>query len=310
MRERLRLLTRQKRSWSPGLVLGLIWRAVCNVSNQWSIREILKLPEYAELARIDLRFRFRYLARDYLSKRFTVAERACCFSHHYEWLHNHLSSAFLSKILHEAVPLVEVRDCGNSYTIACSSSRPIDTEGDLSLNLEVNGETVFILSFNIVPGRVVRSPAADVLLITRMQGVKGCYPQISLATRTMRCVAPPALLVAALEGLGDALGIRTLACISGTDQNSYCSKSAAYFGAAYDAFFIARGVNKNEANIFVSPIPMNEKPLALIKKGHKLRAKRRHAFKRMVAEAARQAFYEYCHGRNEAPMPVRFDPVA
>jgi hypothetical protein len=82
---------------------------------------------------------------------------------------------------------------------------------------------------------------------------------------------------------------------------------AASFRAAYDAFFIARGVTKNEANFFLSPIPIAEKPLALIKRGHKLRAKRRRAVKRLIAEAARQSLFTGCHGNDLTLLQVRMD---
>ena len=302
-------LIRQRKTWSPMLLPGVLWRSVSNIARHRQILEVLKYPEYAYLARSDPRFAFKYLTHGYLVKGFTVAERATCFTHHYRWLHDNLPSEFLKQILQRAVPIVEIREGDQRFGIAFGFSRTHDKEGELSLNLEVNGETVFILSFNIVPGNVVKSSAADVLLITRMQGSKGCFRQISMATRAMRYVAPPALLMAALQGLGDALGIRTVACISGKDQNSYCPERAALFRAAYDAFFIARGMTKNEANFFLSPIPMSEKPLGQIKRGHKLRAKRRREFKRLMVDASRLSLLEKCHGHDWTPLQVRMDRI-
>lgn len=300
---------RQKKSWSPRLLLSLLWRAVWSLRSRHVLRAIVTFPEYRELLRTDPRFRFRYLARNYLSRRLTVTERTFCFSHHYKWLHDHLSSALLSKVLYGSVPLIKIAGSGRSYTIRCGTSRPIDTEGELSLSMEADGETIFILSFSIIPGRVVRSDSTDALLITRMQGTKGCFNEISLATKAMRYVAPPALLVAVLEGFGIAFGIRTLACVSGTDQTSYCWKRAAVFKAAYDAFFIDRGVAKNNAHLFVSMIPMNMKPLSAIKRGHKLRAKRRRELKRLIAEATQQSLRDQGGDNGHNPVQIRLDRI-
>ena len=286
-----------------------ILTSVLNIGSYGEVNRVLSIPEYADLARADSRFAFKYLTHGYLARRFTVAERAACFTHNYIWLHDNLPRPLLLSILCRLIPLVEIREDGLRVCISFGLSGAHDKEGDLSLNLEVGGETVFILSFAIVPDTVVRSQAQDILLITRMQGKKGCLRQIRLATKVMRYVAPPALLVAALQGLGGALGIKAVACISGTDQISYCSERAALFRDAYDAFFIARGVAKNEAGFFLSPIPMMEKPLALIKPGHRLRAKSRRAFKRLIAEAARRSLLEKCAGNDWTPLQVRMDRV-
>jgi uncharacterized protein VirK/YbjX len=299
----LSVLARQRKTWSPILLTGVLWRAVCNVPKHRQVLDILKYPEFAELARLDPRFPFKYLTHDYLSRGLTVAERVSCFTNHYRWMRDNLPNVVLAQILHRTIPLIEIWQGLQRMCITFGLTTPTDKEGELSLNLQADGETVFALSFTIVPGEVVKSQAADVLLITRIQGTK-----IASAIKAFREVRPTDMLIAALQGLGEAFGIRAFACISATDQSSYCSNLAATFRSRYDDFFLGRGIIKNEANFFVSPIPMCEKPLALIKQGHKLRAKRRHALKRMIAEAARQALYEFRHGHDVAPMQVRFDP--
>lgn len=107
----------------------------------------------------------QYLTRDYLSRGLTVAERASCFVHHYSRLQAKLPESFLRQMLHRDITFVEIREGDRSFGITMGLSRPHDKEGEFSLNLLVGGEMVFVLSFTIVPGRVVRSKTADVLLI-------------------------------------------------------------------------------------------------------------------------------------------------
>jgi len=161
-------------------------------------------------------------------------------------------------------------------------SRPSYKEGELSLRLRVNGEIVFILSFTIVPGWVVKSQAAEILLISRLQGVKGAYPQISLATRTLHDVAPCALLFSALKGVADAFGISEIAAVSADRQSYYREDSAAAFQEAYDGFFAELGIPKSATGFFNIPVPLDAKPLSLIKHGHKLRTKAKRAFKQQI----------------------------
>jgi uncharacterized protein VirK/YbjX len=306
----LSILLRQKKTWSPALLAGVVGRAVGNIARHYKIVEILKLPEYAELAHADPRFAFKYLTHGYLARQLSVAERASCFVHHYQSLHDLLPRPFLRQILRRDVTLVEIRDVGTCFAISLGFSRTHDKEGELSLNLAVDGQTVFILSFTIVPGKVVRSQAEDVLLITRIQGTKGCYRQISQATKALHDVAPTALLVAALQGAGEALGIGVLGSISGADQNSYCDECAASFKAAYDDFFTEHGVQKNEANFFLAPIPLIEKPLALVKQGHKLRTREKREFKREIANAVCRLLEESCRGNSRPLYPVRLLPAS
>lgn len=68
----------------------------------------------------------------------------------------------------------------------------------------------------------------DDLLITRIQGVRGKASQISLIYRTMYGAGPPALLLNAVQGIGEALGIDALACVSGLEQSAHSKDSALF----------------------------------------------------------------------------------
>jgi hypothetical protein len=165
----------------------------------------------------------------------------------------------------------------------------------MSLNLLVNGEIVFILAFTIVPGWVVKSKASEVLLISRIQGVRGRYDEISLATKSLWGIAPSPLLLAAMQGFGRALGIEEFASVSSTTHRySFEEEYAAHVESNYDGFFEALGVPKTPYGYFSSPIPLEDKPLALIKRGHKIRTKQKRAFKEEVQNAFASFFEKHC----------------
>lgn len=281
-------LVRQKKTWSPALLPGVLGRALISIGWHRRIAKLLRDPACAQLARTNARFAFKYLTHSYLSRSFTVSERAACFEHHYSYLLTNLPTPLLHKVLHSTIALTEVQSEENRIRVTLGVSRTHDKEGELSLNLEVDGATVFVLSFTIVPGRIVGCEAENVLLISRMQGMKGCYRQIALATQAARNVAPSGLLLSVLQGFGAALQIDTLAGLCAVNQNSYGEDCAAQMNDAYDAFFTRLGMPMNEADFFTSAIPLQEKPLSLIKQGHKLRTREKRAFKREVAEHVQQ----------------------
>ena len=108
-------------------------------------------------------------------------------------------------------------------------------------------------------------------------------------------VAPGALLLAALQGFGKALGIEEFASVSSTTHRySVEEQFAPHVESNYDGFFEALGVPRTPYGYFSSPIPMEDKPLAQIKKGHKIRTKEKRAFKEDVQNAVAGFFEKHC----------------
>ena len=263
--------------------MSVLWNGVTHIgTHREVIRLIVKYPELTEIALNSSGFAAKYLTPDYLVRGLTVAERASCFLHHYKKLHSILSADLFSRILREDIPIYEIREGINRFTVTVGLSRPYDEEGELSLLLQMNNEIIFVLAFTIVPGGVVRSPAAETLLITRLQGVKGASSKISDATRAMQDVAPRAMLFAALQGIAATFGIAEISAIPGVRQTSYLRQCAASFKEAYDDFFVELGMSSRDAGFYYASLPHQAKPLASIKHGHKLRTKKKRAFKQQV----------------------------
>jgi len=280
--EPLSILACNKESWSIALLPGVLIRALANLGTLYQVFDILKLEPYAQAARANPRFAFKYLTHDYLVQGFSVSERAACFAHHYRRVHATLSAFFLQQILQSDVIIHNFPEASSRFSLSIGYSRAYDKEGELSLNLLVDGDIVFVLSFTIVPGWVVKSQAAEALLITRIQGMKGCFKQVHLATTTMHDVAPAAVLLAALQGFASAFGISELAAVCAIRQSSYSKELSATFKTAYDDFFVELGLPKNKSGFFVTRIPIKDKPLSNIKQGHKLRTRDKREFKLQI----------------------------
>lgn len=277
-------LARERKTWSPRLLPGVLWRAATNLGTIQKVRQLLKLGPFAGVALYNPRFGLKYLAHDYLARSFDVSTRASCFLHHHKRVHAALPDQFLRDILCGEVPVYAVSELGLSFVVTIGSSQPsdCDKEGELSIRLSVENEVVYVISFTIVPGWVVNSPAEEVILISRIQGLPGSYPKIRLATKTFHEVAPGAMLLAVLQGLAIALGVGQIAGVSARNQPSYCDEMRESFESAYDKFYGELGIGSNGAGFFLASIPIAEKPLSCIKRGHKLRTKEKRSFKKEI----------------------------
>jgi uncharacterized protein VirK/YbjX len=269
------------------------WRALVHLrSTHGVLRLIATVPPYSELLQSNPRFAFKFLTDDYLARGFSIPESAACFLHHYRRLRQILPNSLLHDILGEEVTILQFSECDDRIALTLGLSRPYDHEGELTLRLRVDGEIVFVLAFTLVPGRVVGSELAEAFLITRLQGIRGCYSKIARATRAMREVAPGRLLLHALQGVAEAFGIGAIAAVCGDRQTSYKEDCALEFREAYDNTFTDLGLTRNGGGFFFSTVPIPQKPLASVKRSHRARTAKKRAFKRQVQLACAAYFHQ------------------
>lgn len=288
-------LVGERDAWSPSRLavrFKKLLLAASHAADQLHILAILSHPAYRGLRRVYPRLPFKYLEDNYLVHGLPLEERAACLLHHYRRLLRTVPHGFLRRLPECDTVLYEMRDEDACYAVTISLPGLFQDEGELSLKLQVDGAEIFVLSFTVVPGRVVRSAGAEVLLITRLQGVPGGFGQIHRVTRAMHNVGPAALLVAALQGIAEAWGIREMAGICARNHRSYEDTCAARLTGVYDDFFRELGAIRNEAEFFVSPLPLPQKPLSQVKAGHKLRTREKRAFKQEIAEQVVGALQE------------------
>jgi uncharacterized protein VirK/YbjX len=273
--------------WSPRRLLRLIWTISRNIPLQLRVLRLLTRHEYRRLAEAEPTFPVKFLARDYLVCGLTIDQHAACFLHHYKRLPHGLPREWLSKALHQDITVYRLFEAGRVFTVKLGLSRPWDREGEMSLTLEMDAQPLFVLSFTIVPGRVVGSKLDELLLVSRLQGVKGRFDEIRLATKTLHDVAPPAVLMAALCGFAEKYKIEGLAGASSSmkpEVDSVTDGRPLDF-QAYDQFFEGIGAARGLAGFYLAPIPLPEKPMTMVKKGHKTRTREKRSYKREVSDA-------------------------
>jgi len=207
------------------------------------------------------------------------------FVHHFQFLEGHLPASVLDQPHPLEMTVFERREGDHDYTVRLDCAPQISRfEGELRLALLVNGVPIYCLQFSIVPGWVVQSQERDAIFVLRVQGLKGQYELVRRATKELEEVAPPALLMAALQGLASAWDIRSMAMVCAKRQYCYVESADGLFTQTYDDFFAALGATRTTDDFYSSPLPLPSKPLDLIRNGHKSRTVRKRAFKLRISE--------------------------
>ena len=274
---------------SPVRFARVLWRMSTNIRMQFKVLGLLQSRVIARFVCSNPRFLFKYLPPRYLIRDLPAPTRTACFLHHYRSLHRVLSDSLLRRILQGDVVLYRVREGDHLFEFTMGRSRHVehtrhvDHEGELSLNLLVDGAHVFVLSFTIVPGWVVESGSPNVLMISRIQGGLDVFQKIQLASKAMLGIPPEMLLVAVLHGVGEAFQVREMAGVSAIRHLCYCQEDDAIFKRSYDSFFLRIGATRNPVDFFVASFPLPEKPMSAVKRGQKTRSRARRTLKRQIA---------------------------
>ena len=306
----LSYIARNSDKWPVARLAHVLLNLLVSIPRQLEICKVMQTPAYKGLPRLNPLKPFRYLGDNYLARSFGLATRASCFLHHYRRLGIEIPDKLLSRMMLGNVLLFEMHQGGQSFGVSIGRSTSNLYEGELSLNFLVDGNTVFVLSFTIVPGWAVGSARSDVLLISRIQGSKGSYSQISLAMKAMNNLGIEVLLVTILQGIARVMGISELVSVCSKNQASYSDVSALDFRKAYDDFFAEIGMTRNASGFFSASIPLQEKPLASIKSSNRFRTRKQRALKLQIQENVCRFLLENLRCAEYAPVYERMALVS
>ncbi len=282
-------MARQRANWAPRRLGRVAWSFAIDLRAHLELFRIFSQPPFRSLVLLDPVFSFRHLSRDFLFRGLGPNERTACVLHHYRFLLSRMSDRLLRELGNPGFPVMEQRSDGRNFSVTLGRPGKKDIwEGETLLQLLVDSVPVYCLQFTIIPGWVLQSEQRDVIFLQRIQGSKGCFEQVNAATKAFNDIAPPLLLLAVLQGIAAAWGIRAMACISARSQISSqrCDdeRSLTLFRQAYDDLFLQLGATRVSADFCWLPLPLQEKPIELIGNGHKSRTRRKRAFRREIAQ--------------------------
>ena len=227
---------------------------------------------------------------DYLARSFSKKSRREILGFHHRYLTARLQTSFYERILSHRALLWQKFEDQHAYAITLSFNAQWHYEGDLSLTFEKNGSPLYEISFTIVPGKLIGCNASEVLLVARVQGAKEQAEAIRTATRACHDIAPPHLLLAALQEIAGALDIGAIGGVSNDDQlaKSLTAERECYFD--YDAFWETFLVREKGARSYEIDVPFPQKPLRQITTVHRRRTRLKRAFKDRIAADVERSF--------------------
>jgi uncharacterized protein VirK/YbjX len=244
------------------------------------------------LFRVEPRLMFKFL-QDYLTADLSRSERAAMLIHHYAFLNERVDPIFFEEIVDHRLDLWELKTGDNAYRICLLFPRTPHTEGDLTLIFEADGCDIYNLSFTFGPGAIAGLDVADAMYIARVQGKGRGLDRIREATRDCVDVSPAALLLAAAEGIAQALDLDTMVGIGAVSQvMTKGNRKLENLVKAYDEFWTAAGGTRLDRHMYRLAVPSSGKPILAVKRDHRSRTHRKRRFKRSVKEHVLRAFCE------------------
>lgn len=267
------------------------------------LTRILTSPHALRLTQRHPKLAYKYLGGNYLAHNLSTGTRLATLINHYDFLRQHVVEDFLPRIFDTRQRLWQ-EACGDHiFSIALSfpmslhhPGRTVDHEGDLALTFLMDAVPLYVFCFTIIPTSAMQDIDARVagrqaIFIGRIQGVGGRYDEMKKATKLLHDISPKDLLLAATQAVALSLGIRTLVGVRTEDQLSRGEQMPSdenFFD--YDGFWMALEAERTKCNRFLLPLPLPEKPIALIAQHHRSRTLRKRRFKEHLMEEVRDTF--------------------
>lgn len=244
-------------------------------------RALLSAPFYLDLLDVCPRLSRQYLTT-YLMRSFGTRERLVAVHHHYRTLHDLVRSAFIPGLLGNGVELWSREIDGEDYRMVIKQNVDDHHEGDILLILRRGTKMLFQMSFAFVPGSLIGMRKRNVLFIGSAQGGKADVEGLRRAIKANEGVAPSHLVMAALRGVAQALGVDGMAGVSDADQMTKTRPNSYVFQFDYAGFWPMFGGEENSRGVFEIPIEAWEKPLTEIPRSHRRRSRKKREYKAEV----------------------------
>ncbi len=219
----------------------------------------------------------------YLAKSLSKKARREALRFHHQYLTQRVVASFYEQILQNRLTLWSELIDEDCYAISMSFNPDWHAPGDLSLSFERNNTPIYEISFAIVPGGLIGCSADPILLVARVQGGSNQAEAIRIATRACHRIAPPHLLMAAVQSIATVLAIDTIGGITNKEQLAKSPQEKLnHFFFDYDAFWETFTFRYKGIIAYEIQVPFLDKPGAHAGYHSKARLRRRH-FKNQIA---------------------------
>ncbi|HWZ47188.1 MAG TPA: DUF535 family protein [Herbaspirillum sp.] len=258
-----------------------------NLRQHLRLIRILSHPQAAQLIIRNPELSYKYL-RNYIALDIPTTTCLAILIEHYSYLQKHFKHDFLDIVCHSPIPLWSQYIDGISFEIVMDYPHTIDFEGDLCLIFKKDQVNIYRIIFVIANGSSFALPNDNVLFLSSVQGM-GDFEDVKQATKVCHDIQPAQLLMAAMNGVGMALGVDMIVGIG--DKNQISRGSKFYF--SYEKFFENYGDLIPHTNFYKMPLPYAEKPLELIDAHHRKRSQKKRFFKNDIRDQVALSIRQY-----------------
>ncbi|WP_061537299.1 DUF535 family protein [Collimonas arenae] len=272
------------KTWHRGMLL------ILNIRQHLKFIRILSHPQTKQLIISKPELTYKYL-RNYISFNISARTGLLILISHYSYLQKNFKIDFLENISTTPVVLWGQYIEGISFEIVMDFPHTVDHEGDLCLIFKSDLVSIYRVIFVIADGSLFELPDAHVMCVSSVQGIHG-FQGIQQATKLCHDIQPAQLLMAALNGVGQALGFTTIVGIATKSQ--ICQSEKFYF--SYDEFFGKYGDLVPQKNFYRIPLPYAESALDLIHARHRKRTQKKRAFKNEIRDKVASSIEQYLVG--------------
>lgn len=259
-------------------------RLLMNLREVRILSRLLAEDGLQEIPRIQPAFPFKFLHEQFLCRGLSSSDRLRCLLTNLRFWKSTLTAAALAEVAGgQSRTSFDTHKSGCRVSIVFRLSHPAYLEGEMSAILKVDELEAYVVSFTVIPGSIVGCDSAQVLLISRMQGVKGALSACRRAQEVIGIQAPRALLDA-VQGLAMAFGIEWLCAVRAENQPFYAPDQHDVFRAAYDCFFEAVGMSAGPKGFLRAHVPLPRNPVSA---ANRRRARKRQGIREALIEAVR-----------------------
>jgi uncharacterized protein VirK/YbjX len=248
------------------------------------------------------RLAYRYTL-PYLSGDFGWTARRDMLLAHYEFFNQVLSVEFAARVAADTMVIWSTEIDGQQLSVNVAGLCPVTRhrEGELTLRFDFNGRPLYNLSFSIVKSATIkrelkiRSGGSEhAFYLGRVQGAPGEMEAIRQVTALLGQVAPPDILMAALSGVAEALGVDTLVGVGSESCISSHTIKGSLSRFDYAEFWSRFGGQVIKGGHTHMALPIPERPIVEIPSKHRKRTLTKRAFKASVAARTKEAMLPMC----------------
>ncbi len=234
-----------------------------------------------------------FLVHDYyISKRFTLRQRVRCAINHHEYELESYTGEYARQVYRSDGILLWERSFDDlHFTIVLIATDDNRHEGDLSVILSINGIRLCRMSFCYLNANIFGPSSYMTVLISRNQ--TDSTPFRDLFNRCFKQNTPQLFCLSAICGIAMANEFKPVFAIRHDAQIAYEETYESGFRNSYTALWEKFDAVEIDRHVYVLNVPLKLRPVPLVKRVHRARARARRGYWDEIVRGARSATARY-----------------